>query len=65
MKTDTKKAGHTAGLRIQGPTVRGTFFIADTNNHVWDGVVWRGFGYPKEWTDYKDAVRGLRKAEAR
>ena len=51
-------------IRIIGPTVNGTFFIANTDNHVWDGKCWRGFGQPAEWRTFKEAFIATKKASA-
>jgi len=46
-----------ARVLIAGPTVRGTFFIYDSNNRVWDGADWRGFGMAEDYWDYQSAFR--------
>lgn len=44
-------------IRIAGPTVRGTFFIHDTDNRVWDGKTWRGFGAAEEYYTHQACFR--------
>ena len=51
-------------LRIHGPTVRGDFFIADSDNNVWDGNSWRGFGYAMTFATFRAAWIETEKAIA-
>ena len=47
-------------VRIIGPTVRGTFFISDTDNRIWDGKSWRGFGMALDYRTFKEAFIAAR-----
>lgn len=49
-------------ILIDGPTHRGTFFIKDGRNNVWDGESWRGFGCPLDYTKFRDAVKDVDRA---
>lgn len=42
-------------IRILGPNVNGEFCIYDTERGAWDGCAWRKVGYPKPYTDWRQA----------
>jgi hypothetical protein len=44
-------------LLIEGPTVRGTFFIRDESGRIWDGQEWRGFGHAAEFQTFRAALQ--------
>lgn len=62
---DMSKRQEKARILIEGPTVKGTFFIRDSENRIWDGKEWRGFGAAAEFYEFKDALKDWRKAQRR
>lgn len=51
---------------IEGPRYPdGTFFIRDTDNNVWDGKRWRGFGMAKLFSNFRGAFIEAFKAKSK
>jgi hypothetical protein len=48
---------------IIGPTCYGMFLIASSENRVWDGKEWRGFGEAERYLTFADAFKARKQAK--
>ena len=63
-KTYRLRGSMRSKMRIAGPTANG-FFIHDTDNRVWDGKSWRGFGCPEYYAIWPEAFEVLQRLNGR
>jgi hypothetical protein len=65
-ETEQLNQKHQRKLRIAGPSHDcGCFFIHDTDDRVWDGKTWRGFGPAWHYSSFLEAFTAMKKKALR